>query len=406
MRNGHSDLNCHPKTKFYSNGGSSNRAIQFLNQAYIHNGKIGSHKKLPQNISRLTLLPSTLTLLAACGGGGTSSSDGITNNDRPLDDLGFQEDDSVRLSLQSIDVSDIEFLDLMLFSPVNFDSDDDIDFVVSHGYFPRQGEIYPPENVYSFVPFVLENIDGVLTRQPIFGDVPQLTMPSGFIVTDFNNDGFPDIIVAGFGYDAPPFPGERNVLLYGGPNGLTDKSDLLPDGHEFTHSVAAGDLSGNGYPDIYVGNLNAPYLIINQDGQIFEKVNLNPAYFHDQSAPSTGMAYTSSLIANLFGDDNALIVGSYFSETRIFTYDAELLQTNLFKTLPEGLFGANTIVLDIEVGDLNGDNLNDLVLLQTADYKGAGIQIFLQNSEGNLIDATENLFLDFDLGNSGYPIFT
>ncbi|MCU0990026.1 MAG: hypothetical protein MUE63_10690, partial [Xanthomonadales bacterium] len=57
-------------------------------------------------------------------------------------------------------------------------------------------------------------------------------------VADFNADDQPDIFVGGQGWDWPPFPGERNVLLVSRPDGTyEDRSDSLPEVPDFTHST-------------------------------------------------------------------------------------------------------------------------------------------------------------------------
>src|SRR5262249_33255620 len=54
-------------------------------------------------------------------------------------------------------------------------------------------------------------IDG--TTQVISGEVPAPVNGRKILVADFNGDGWPDIFVADFGVDAPPFPGNHNWLL-------------------------------------------------------------------------------------------------------------------------------------------------------------------------------------------------
>lgn len=357
-----------------------------------------------KKVVRLGSLPAAVATLAACGGSDSDGGKTVGNNgpSEVIDDGRSDQIQSNGLGFQSVDVSDISNFTLPLIVPVDFNQDGAIDFLVTHGEFPRGDEPYPPEREISFVPFLLVNKDGELVRQEIFGDPPKLTHPRDFVIADFNNDGFPDVMIVGHGWDAPPFPGEANVLLYGGPDGFTDKSALLPGYLDFSHSVAAGDLTGNGYPDIYVGNIFGvlginPYILINNMGESFDKVELDPNFF---SATSESGKYTSSIISDVFvSGENLLIVGADAGEgsaSRIFSFDPILKTMSLVKTLPDGLFGANTVVLDIKVGDVNGNGLNDIVLLQTQDYIGAGIQILIQNSEGVFVDETDERIPNFD----------
>lgn len=69
------------------------------------------------------------------------------------------------------------------------------------------------------------------------------------IVADFNQDGRPDIFLGCTGYDASPFPGERNQVLLSQPDGRFSVSEAAPD-TGFWHGVAAADLNGDSYPDV------------------------------------------------------------------------------------------------------------------------------------------------------------
>jgi len=71
------------------------------------------------------------------------------------------------------------------------------------------------------------------------------------IVADFNNDGKPDVFVACHGYDAPPYPGERNKIVLSQPNGTYAVSDAATD-VGFNHGASAADLNGDGLPDVVV----------------------------------------------------------------------------------------------------------------------------------------------------------
>lgn len=113
--------------------------------------------------------------------------------------------------------------------------------------------------------FWRRNADNSFTR---VSSVKGCLHPRKAIVADFNQDGVPDVFVACHGYDAPPFPGERNKLLLSDGHGGFAMSDQ--DDAGFHHGAAAADVNGDGYPDIVVAdnfkNPNVYFLINQKDG--------------------------------------------------------------------------------------------------------------------------------------------
>jgi hypothetical protein len=117
------------------------------------------------------------------------------------------------------------------------------------------------------------------------GALPAVTWPREILSGDFNRDGRADIFVADTGYDAPPWPGDTNVLLLSNPDGtFTDRSSTLPQGPDFTHSASVGDINGDGFLDLYVGNVPAlslrvgPYFLMGLgDGTFTQKTSGLPA---------------------------------------------------------------------------------------------------------------------------------
>lgn len=97
--------------------------------------------------------------------------------------------------------------------------------------------------------------------------------PRRAIVADFNGDKRPDVFLACHGFDAAPFPGERNLIVLSQPNGgFLVKAAANDVG--FFHAASAADLNADGLPDVVVTNNFDPasvYAFINKGNGVFER---------------------------------------------------------------------------------------------------------------------------------------
>lgn len=124
-----------------------------------------------------------------------------------------------------------------------------------------------PASVFAFWRL---NADGSWTQ-----DTTMLSSSAGCIhprkavVSDFNGDGRPDVFVACHGWDASPFPGERNKLVLSQPGGGYTVRDATAD-VGFHHAASTADLDGDGKADVVVVNnfdpASAFVLLGNGDG--------------------------------------------------------------------------------------------------------------------------------------------
>jgi hypothetical protein len=121
--------------------------------------------------------------------------------------------------------------------------------------------------------FYNRNADGTYQEDTtLLADRTGCIHPRKAIVADFNQDGRPDILVACHGFDATPFPGEKSALLMSKSDGTYAKSFMDEAG--FNHGATAGDLNGDGYPDMVLtdNTINyAPYVLINNKNGSFTK---------------------------------------------------------------------------------------------------------------------------------------
>lgn len=102
----------------------------------------------------------------------------------------------------------------------------------------------------------LNNGDGSFTQSADV--IAGLEHARQWMVADFNQDGKDDLFVADHGYDAGLFPGEKNLLLINDGLGvLVDKTvESLTANSSYTHGASAGDLNGDGYPDLFLNHFS------------------------------------------------------------------------------------------------------------------------------------------------------
>jgi len=334
-------------------------------------------------------------------------------------------------NIQSIDNFKISFSELGItklpafYGPMNpfaelsgfcdLDGDGDSDLVFDFGTFAmtKSDEIY-------YQPVILENLgDGTFKKVTIHNQQIAHSTPSEIEFADFNLDGRMDVIIAGAGYDpvggnnGEEF-GDQNILLLSNLDGTyNDASILLPQEKAFTHSVTVGDVNGDKYPDIYVGNLSdSVHLLLNNKGKGFTEAILPPFFDLFVNSPSlpNGWDFNEQYTAILFVDiDNdgilELVLGALGTtkpcNSKIIDQDGK---GNFFENtvieLPEAMFGPTTITVDIDAADISGDGLIDLVLSQTPTkpyYGGYALQILIQNQDGSFTDETQTRISGLDL---------
>jgi hypothetical protein len=92
--------------------------------------------------------------------------------------------------------------------------------------------------------------------------------PFAVVIADFNHDGHPDLAVANFSGQGTDFSKDAVNILYGDGTGQFRRGPTLATGH-CPLMIAAGDIDGDGLPDIAVSNMrgDSVTLLLNHGGR-------------------------------------------------------------------------------------------------------------------------------------------
>ena len=234
--------------------------------------------------------------------------------------------------------------------------------------------------------------------------------PIQILFVDVNADARPDIFVANSGYDIFEGPGEQNRLYLTMPDGRwEDATSRLPVLSDRTFTAAAGDVSGRGTTDIFVGNgyLGAnhalSYMLLNSGtGEFTLSRSGLPVRKGERLDIESFHYFNRSTFADLDGDGlpELIITGvatgsiNALRNTTIFWNRQGVFVNEDVTALPEvERFRNSHQELDARAMDFTGDGLLDLVVVGTqgnpANYAGWFVQLFVNQGNRRFVEETD-----------------
>lgn len=189
------------------------------------------------------------------------------------------------------------------------------------------------------------------------------------VVADFNGDGKPDVFFACTGFDANPFTGEKQMVLFSQADG-TYKNEVLPITC-YCHGASAAELNSAGYADIVVTdiatNTGSFMLMNNKDGTFIKDNSAMPDSGRGKAIFSTELIdYNHDGKVDLFLAGIEQDSAASFPPTIFYNNGSNVFNAGVKVLATDAVF---TTTLDIVV---DGE---DTYLLRTpSDYMGTSIQ--------------------------------
>ena len=209
--------------------------------------------------------------------------------------------------------------------------------------------------------------------------LPPVGILGDFIFTDYNKNGFKEIIAIDSGREVGDWSGwsaywqKLQIYEWDGTSfkqlANTPSANVAAYHHDATN---IGDINGDGFDDFSVAVLQGKSKIFYGDGQEIFKLGASFAFSEDlnNSASATAVLPKEGLVVFLpyrsFGGDGASKMNIVDKNGVVASYDART-----------GVIPNDFGYYDIKVADINGDGRTDFVAIAEGDYANSGNKVFV-----------------------------
>lgn len=283
----------------------------------------------------------------------------------------------------------------------DFDKDGDIDLVAV-----KIGKKKSPTEVE----FHQNNEEIFIKNQSVFNDsVPTYVHARKAFVADFDNNGWPDVAIAGHGYDVRPFPGEKVKIMLNFNGKFSTR--VMPIPQHFYHSGCAGDINNDGNIDLFFSSClidtqgTGRFLLNDGKGNFTYDASIYPAELKN-------MGYFGSELYDVNNDGylDLITIGHEMDPDKKYPS----WETDPKFAKPIILWGNSTgkytmdkitylpmvkgwgVANEIDFIDFNGDWKTDIITTRTGDpngsigwYKGYYLQLLRNDNNQHFTDVTE-----------------
>ena len=189
---------------------------------------------------------------------------------------------------------------------------------------------------------------------------------------DLNSDGIDDVVLFGHGHDGPPYPGDKNYIIYFKQDSYS--LVLLDSVSAFHHTGCIGDINNDGYLDVIpvANQMKDCYAYLNDGKGNFTKKKI-------LDAKETDISFHMELYDfNKDGNLDIIMGGHEWADypnqspTNRIIYGDGRASFDISNALKLPTVYGWGVITDFDIYDLDNDGVEEIVVTRTAGSLGSG----------------------------------